>query len=320
MLRRDRGAPRAATQRGAVAVLFALVIMALTVSAAVSLSYDMALDTRRTYTLLFQEQARLIAYGAEDWVGDVLARDAGESETDHFGELWAQELPALPVEGVGIQGVVAGRIVDLQSRFNLNNLLGGDGRADEVELERFQRLLQLVQIDPQRADAVIDWMDGDTEIRFPGGAEDETYTTRIPPSLTANRPFRSIGELSLIEGFDAEAMTRLRPHITALPARTQLNANTATPLVLQALDENVSGGDIERVIEERQEFGIEDLQVTFGGLLTPEAITSLGLATNYFELRSVVRIGSVRFTMYSLIFRNEQGDLAVVMRSFGSEL
>jgi general secretion pathway protein K len=280
----------------------------------------MVLDTRRTQTLLWQEQARLVAYGAEDWVGDVLARDAQDTEEDHLGELWAQELPALPVEGVGIQGVVAGRLVDLQSRFNLNNLLGADGRADDLELERFRRLLSLVQIDPQRADAVIDWMDGDTEIRFPGGAEDETYTTRVPAVLTANRPFRSIGELSLIEGFDAEAMARLRPHITALPARTLINANTATPLVLQVMDENVSAADIQPIVEERAEFGIEDPQVTFGGLFTAESVAALGLSTNYFELRSVVRIGTVRFTMYSLVFRSDQGEIGVVMRSFGSEL
>ncbi|MEM1438788.1 MAG: type II secretion system minor pseudopilin GspK [Pseudomonadota bacterium] len=307
-------------ERGGVALMFALLIVALAASVAAAVSYDMVLDMRRTTSLLWQEQARLFAYGAEDWVGDVLVRDAQDTEDDHLGELWAQELPPLPVEGVGIQGVVAGRIVDLQSRFNLNNLLATDGRADDLELERFRRLLQLVQIDPQRADAVIDWMDGDTEVRFPGGAEDETYTTRLPPVLTANRPFRSVGELALIEGFDAEAMARLRPHITALPARTTLNANTATSLVLQAMDENVSAGDIERVLEERQEFGIEELQVTFGGLLTPESITALDLATNFFELRSVVRIGTSRFTMYSLVFRSEQGDIAVVMRSFGSEL
>lgn len=313
-------APLPGRQRGGVAILFAMLIVALTASVAAAVSYDMVLDTRRTQSLLWQEQARLVAYGAEDWVGDVLAKDAQDTEDDHFGEIWAQELPALPVEGVGIQGVVAGRLVDLQSRFNLNNLLGADGRADELELERFRRLLTLVQIDPLRADAVVDWMDGDTEIRFPGGAEDETYTTRIPPVLTANRPFRSVGELSLIEGFDAEAMTRLRPHITALPARTIINANTASPLVLQAMDENISAADIQPIIEEREEFGIEDPQVSFGGLFSAESVAALGLSTNYFELRSVVRIGTVRFTMYSLVFRSDQGEIAVVMRSYGSEL
>ena len=307
-------------QRGGVAILFAMLIVALTASVAAAISYDMVLDTRRTQSLLWQEQARLVAYGAEDWVGDVLARDALETEDDHLGELWAQELPPLPVDGAGIQGVVAGRLVDLQSRFNLNTLIGSDGRPDPLELERFRRLLSLLQIDPQRAEAVVDWMDEDTEILFPGGAEDETYTTRLPPSLTANRPFRSVGELALIEGFDAEAMARLRPHVTALPARTFINANTATPVVLQSLDDNVAAADIQRIVEDRVEFGIDDPAVTFGGLLGADAIASLALETNYFELRSVVRIGSVRFTMYSLLYRTEQGDVAVVMRSFGSEL
>ena len=76
-------------QRGGVALMFALLIVALAGSVAAAVSYDMVLDMRRTQSLLWQEQARLFAYGAEDWVGDVLVRDAQDTEDDHLGELWA---------------------------------------------------------------------------------------------------------------------------------------------------------------------------------------------------------------------------------------
>ena len=261
-----------------------------------------------------------MAYGAEDWIGDVLRQDAIDTQDDHLGELWAQELPALPVEGAGIQGVITGTLTDLQSRFNLNNLIDANNEPVVEEVERFRRLLARLEIDPQVSDAVIDWMDADSDITFPGGAEDDTYTSRLPPTLAANRPFRSINELAMIEGLDKAAIDRLRPHVTALPVRTLVNANTATAAVLQSFDDNVAVADAERIIEERFETGIDDLDVTFAGLLPADTIAALSTSTEFFELRSVVRIGTVRFTMYSLLYRGNQGEIAVVMRSFGSGL
>ena len=94
--------------------------------------------------------------------------------------------------------------------------------------------------------------------------------------------------------------------------------NTAPPLLLQVLDENLSAGDVEQVIEERTEIGIEDLQVTFAGLLEDDVIATLGTTSDFFELRTIVRIGTIRFTMYSLLYRTDQGQVAVVQRSYGN--
>ncbi|MEL7025226.1 MAG: type II secretion system minor pseudopilin GspK [Pseudomonadota bacterium] len=305
-------------QRGAVALIFALFLAALVASVMTQIAYDVTLQIRRTESLLWQEQARLAALGAEDWIGDILRQDKTDSDNDHFGEIWAQELPPLPVEGVGIQGTITGVVQDLQGRFNLNNLTDTAGEPIEIEVERFRRLLAALELDPQIADAVIDWIDLDTEPRFPGGAEDEIYTTRIPPLRAPNLAFRSASELAIIEGIPAEALQPLYQHVTALPAQTPINVNTAPPLLLQVLDENLSAGDVEQVIEERTEIGIEDLQVTFAGLLEDDVIATLGTTSDFFELRTIVRIGTIRFTMYSLLYRTDQGQVAVVQRSYGN--
>lgn len=307
-------------QAGAVALLFALLIVALVSSVAAAIAYDVALDVRRTSSLLFQEQARLVAFGAEDWIGDILRQDKNDTQDDHAGELWAQELPPLPIEGAGMQGVITGRITDMQSRYNLNNLLDGNGQPVATEVDYLKRLFVALDIPPEQTDKLIDWMDADVDFTFPGGAEDDIYTARIPPLRTANLPLRSIGELALIEGFTPEMLARLRPHISALPERTPINANTATLAVLTALDDNLTLADAERIGEERAESGLSDLDVSFAGLLPQPTIDALATETGYFELRSVVRIDTVRFTMYSLLYRNPQGNIAVVMRSFGSPL
>ena len=305
-------------ERGAIAILFALLLVAMSATFAVAVSYDLTLQTRRTQSLLWQEQARLMAFGAEDWIADLLRQDRLDTEDDHLGELWAQELPPLPVEGAGIQGVITGRIEDLQGRFNLNNLLDGDGQPVEVEVERFRRLLTNLQIDPQVAEAVVDWMDRNNEPAFPNGAEDDAYTSRTPPLRVPNQALRSTGELAVIEGLTADVLPQLLPHVTALPARTLVNANTATPLVLQSIDENLAAGDVQGLLEQRAENGFESLDVALAGVVPEETIATLGTQSQYFMVRSIVRIGTVRFTMYSLVFRSEQGDSAVLMRSFGN--
>ena len=307
-------------QRGGVALAFALLMFVLTASIAVKVMADVALDTRRTTTLLWQEQARLVALGAEDWIGDVLRQDAIDTTDDHLGELWAQELPPLPVEGGGVQGIITGQLIDLQSRFNINNLVDAQGQPVQDQVDQFKRLLVALSLNPEVTDAIVDWMDSDSDLTFPNGAEDDIYTGRNPPMRAANQPFRSFNELAAVEGIDKAAMDLLRPHVTALPERTGLNVNTATPFVLQSLDENLAPGDVQQLLELREETGFSDVSVDFSGRVPQNVISTLATSTSYFELRSVVRIGTVRFTMYSLLYRNNQGELATVMRSFGSTL
>ncbi|MEO0576926.1 MAG: type II secretion system minor pseudopilin GspK [Pseudomonadota bacterium] len=309
-----------ASQRGAIALIFALLMVTLIASIAATVSYNMTLDLRRTESLLQQEQARQVAVGAEKWIANVLAEDKAAGPDDHLGELWAQPLPPLPVQGAGGEGFIAGQITDLQSRFNLNNLVNEQGEPDPFEVERFQLMLTRLDLDPNLANAVVDWIDSDTNVTFPGGAEDDTYAGRIPAFNAANQFFRSSGELALVEGFDQAAMTALLPHIVALPERTQINVNTATPIVLTSLDSNLDASRLDSLIQQRLENGFEDLEQAFVGILPAETVQTLTKETQYFQIRSIVRIGTLRFTMYSLLYRDAQGGTAVLLRSLGTAL
>lgn len=308
-----------ARQRGAVALMFAMLIVALCTLYAVSLAWDNTLDVRRTTNLLWREQAAQVALGAEEWVGMILRQDAEESDADHLGEIWAQRLPPLPVDGAGMSGEIAGGLTDLQGRFNINNLLNADGAVDEASLEQFRRLLLVLGIQPDLASAVADWLDADTEPLFPSGAEDGEYTGRVPPYRAANIYVASASELAAVAGMDPDSYRILRPHVTALPGRTTINVNTATPAVLQSLDENLTAADAERLMMEREEGGFADVTASFSPIVQPEILNTLGESTNYFRLESIVRIGTVRLTMYSLLQRGPQGDVSPILRTFGSE-
>ncbi len=186
-------------------------------------------------------QAFELALGVEAWAKGVLAKDFKGNQFDGRSDLWTKPLPQTVVRG----GEIAGRIEDLQGRFNLNNLVQ-NGKVESKSVERFQRLLRVAGLDEGIAQAVVDWMDSDSEVRFPNGAEDDYYQQQHPPYLTANRRMERVSELRMIKGVDSNVYEKLYPHLSALPEATAINVNSATALVLSSLNE---GLDIERISE-----------------------------------------------------------------------
>ena len=304
-------------QRG-VALITAILITALVSSVALSLAWDNALDMRRTMTLLYRDQAVQVAIGAESWIQSILRDDLAETDTDHLGEIWASELPGLPVQSDVVQGELFGSIEDLQGRFNVNNLIGQDGDVDELALEQFRRLLIALELDPRIAGIAADWLDSNQEAGFPDGAEDAIYTGFIPAYRTPNLAITNATELAALEGVDKASFDILAPHIVALPGRTGINVNTATPAVLQSLDENLSASDVESLISERENGGFADLQNTFSTLVAPEVLPQLEETTNYFQLRLVVQIATVRIIYFSTLQRGPRGDVVPILRSLGT--
>jgi general secretion pathway protein K len=295
-------------------MITAMMITALAAIVAVNLAWDNALDVRRTMMLLNRDQAIQVALGAESWVATILSQDLADSETDHLGEIWATELPGLPIEG----GEVFGIVEDLQGRFNINNLIDENGEIEETTLKQFQRLLNALGLDPRFAAIAGDWMDADAEASFPDGAEDGIYTGMLPPYRPANQLLTSVSELAALEGMDKQTYDILAPHITALPGRTEINANTATPAVLMALDESMSASDVDSLVAERDTDGFADINTAFSSLVTPDVLNTLTDSTQYFQLKVIVRIDTVRVTLYSVLLRGPQGNVTPIVRSFGT--
>jgi len=304
---------RSIRERG-VALITAMLITAMATMIATNLAWDNALDVRRTTVLLSRDQALQVALGAESWVIGILHQDLEDSQTDHLGEIWAVELPGLPIEG----GEVFGAVQDLQGRFNINNLIDANGAVDEAAVEQFRRLLIALELDPRFAGVTADWLDQDVDASFPDGAEDSIYTGMIPPYYAANQTLSSISELAAIDGMDKLTFNILAPHIAALPGNTRININTATGAVMQSLSDNITPADIESLFSEREASGFGDIENTFSSLVEPEVINQLEESTQYFQLKVVVRIGTVRMTLYSVLQRGPRGDVTPILRGFGT--
>lgn len=305
-------------QSGVIAILFAVLIAALAAIYATNMAWDSALDARRSTNIGWREQAVQAALGAETWTSDILKLDASETETDHLGESWALELPPFPFENDAVMGDVAGGLSDAQGLFNVNNLVDSSGKTDDAAVKQFERLLVALEIDPKYAGISADWIDSNLEPGFPNGAEDPIYTGMNPPYRTANLPLSDASELAAIAEMEPDVYARLKPHIIALPGATTLNVNTASAVLLQSIDERIDASEAERLIAERGEGGFTDFQAAFQSLVDPDFLPRLGEITNYFRLKTVVRVGSVRVTMYSLLYRGQQGATSPILRTFGS--
>lgn len=308
------------TRLRGVALITALLITALVGSLAAGLAWDNALDVRRTMVMLYRDQAIQVAVGSEGWVRTILRDDAAASQTDHLEEIWASDIPALPIDSEAVQGQIWGKVEDLQGRFNINNLIDTSGQVDQPFYDQYERLLAALGLEPSLAGATVDWLDPDQNEMIPDGAEDPMYSALIPAYRTADRPLSNITELAAITGMDRVSFEILLPHVTALPGRTAVNVNTATVPVLQSLGPNIDVGTAEGLVDVRQGGGFADVSGTFAPLVAPDlAQQGFGESSEFFQLKAVVQIDTVRVSLFTVLHRTSgSGEVTPILRSLGT--
>jgi general secretion pathway protein K len=310
--RRHRPGPR---RQAGVALLTAMLVVALATVLAVNMVWEASVDLQRTENILLQDQARLYALGAETGAIELLAEDGrsdGSDGVDNFTEPWAQVggQPAFSVEG----GEVILNISDALGLFNLNNLVSRrDGKVRKPYAEQFLQLLLALPLespmDPTLArkivDSTVDWLDRDT-IPELNGAEDDVYTSRVPPYRVPNFWFTSPSELLAVEGMTQEIYMALRNHVTALPPTDEpspINVNTATPLVLASLAPGLNPQDTEVFAGGTYE-NLVDFLTDFTHDIDEELRNNLSVNSGWFEVSVTASIGTTRARLYSLLERN----------------
>lgn len=306
-------------QRRGVALITAMLITALAGSVAAGLSWDNALDVRRTMVMLYRDQAIQVAVGSEGWVRSILRDDQESSTSDHLGEIWATEIPALPIDAEAVQGEIYGQIQDLQGRFNINNLLDGNGEIDQPSFEQYERLLAALGLDPRLAGITADWLDADQTESIPDGAEDPLYSGLTPAYRTANQRVANVTELAALSGMDRASFETLLPHVTALPERTPINVNTASSAVLQSLGPNIRETDAEGLIALREDGGFVDYAGVFAPLVDAGLQNWISETSSYFQLKAVVQIDTVRISLFTVLHRDPASpDVTPILRSLGT--
>lgn len=300
-------------QRGA-ALIMALLVVALATVIASSMIERQNLWLRQLETRRDLAQACLLAIVGVDWGRAVLAEDARTSAYDHLGEPWATKVPPMPTEG----GEVGGALSDEQGKWNLNNLVR-NGQPSQDDLTMFRHLLSQLQLSPDLAVALVDWLDADNEA-LPGGAEDAYYLGMKPPYRSANRELGDVDELLRVRGFDANIVERLRPYVSALPGYNQVNINTADAIVLSAVLYDFPSSEIQQIVAERKRIPYIDIsdfrkRVALPDLASSPSTERLDTRSRYFSASIHTRFGNADANLTALLDR-QGGWPAIVWQKF----
>ena len=333
-----------ARQKG-VALLAALVLMLGIVMVLSNIFYRHQIDVSQASSAALSDQAFLLALSVERWARQRLSKKDGMDENtdvDHHGENWAQAVPLLPVEG----GVIRGCLSDLQGRINLNNfsLYASDPESLETELSALSQgsvgiaslwrnllIMADLPVTPARMAAVVDWLDSDSELVNPWGAEQPDYDSL--PRVVSNTLMSDATELAAVAGYHVREVQYLLPYITALPLTgsppkltpTTVNINTASENILLALGGEFSDAFAAVILDTREEGSyFETIETLYQALEAALPIspgdaakfwpsTLIGVRSDLFQLYLEVLLGDIELRLKSTIDRRENKENPVVM-------
>lgn len=298
-------------QRG-VAAITAILIVAVAASAASLMLAQQAAMLDQTLLVSSRAQADVYAQAGLDWARGILLQDAKASANDTLAEGWARPIAGIPVE----RAVIAGAIVDEQGKFNLNNVVDARGQRSEPDIKLLRRLLALLDLAPDLADAVVDWVDDDDNLTSAAGAEGGYYLGLPRPYRAANAPMVQVDELYRVRGFDARAVAKLRPYVTAIRERTTINPNTAPDLVIAAAF-GITREQAVALLGDRYHapFGDKGAFVAAAGRANLIAVNEFDVKSSWFSVRTQVAQDDVVVAAEALVKREPaRGTASIVWR------
>jgi general secretion pathway protein K len=298
----------------------------LCTTVAAAITYSKAMAARRSAANFTLEQAMQAGMAAESLAAIVL-EDDGPNQRTEIHDDWAQPVGPLEIEGTDIW--ITAQLEDMTSRFNLNSVVKWEPTLkmfveDPRQTAVFRDLLSSLDIDQRYADLLVDWLDTGIDPQPGGGGEDTLYLTQVPPYRPPNTFIMHTSELLALPGFGAENYQLIAPYVTALPVDVGVNPCTASGLIL---DMNNNDGQTQwqnAPLAENRKKGCwptkPDLQASFQDPAKwPLADAHYNEKSDWFRLRTNIRIGTAEFVLYSVLYREGNHRVRTVQRSFGSE-
>jgi general secretion pathway protein K len=260
-----------------------------------------------------QSQAGWVLVGALDWARLILredARSAGISGlVDHLGEPWALPLQeaklasflaadAQPEPGAD-DAYLSGGMVDAQSKINLTNLVtaqNGQNTLSAPALESLARLYQQLGLPaPELKQWTLAWL-----------ASQPNVTSASAPQTNVAVPLRPlyVEQLAWL-GLPSSSVDALKDYITILPARTPVNLNTASAIVVYASVPDLTMSAAQKLVQVRAQTPLQNLAEaqTLLGMSGALSGADFSVASQYFEVTGRLRLGDWIVEERSLVSR-----------------
>lgn len=198
----------------------------------------------------------------------------------------------------------------LDALLNVNNL------TSPAALARFGRLLTQLELDPQLAAQVADWVDSDETLR-PGGAEDGYYWDQKPPRRAGNTVFPTETEIPEGTRLSQAQWLKLRPFVAALPPTFErINVNLAPPEVLATVAPGLEPQQVWPLAQPSPPWPDVGAVIGSQAAFAPEEGV-LATRSLFFETLVLVEAFDGAFTLRSTLYRDPStGRIRIMSRDF----
>ena len=292
-------------QQKGTALITAMVIMSILAAIATVIMIQQSTTIYRSQLLFNVDRAYLYTNGTVVWAENLLKQSEQLARAEDTVMVVADILPvtATPYN----EGQVWAELIDLQGRFNLNNL-----HFDEflnAKLDHLRRLLSIIlfDVDENQIKQII-----------------QSMTDYIVSQDPQKNPFFHISQLRMLEGVTAEIYQRISPYLTALPEPIAINVNTATAPILMSLSQQLSASDVETLIQNRQQAPFTSTDAFMSAMSEDSIALEADMITvhsQYFLLSSSVLIDQQQLNTYSifhLLNREDQPVINILWQSMGT--
>jgi general secretion pathway protein K len=239
------------------ALILTILIISLIVAITLQFNTSMRSDMYDAASMKEGIELTCIAKSGFSYACAVLSQD--DPAVDSLHEDWAdQKLLSSNSATMFENGRFEVRIIDYSGKIPINSLV--EGEKYEALLTRFLSL-EVFGLGSEDVgnlvDAIKDWVDPDDEVtKF--GAENGYYQALDRPYSCKNAPLDSVEELLFVKGITKELFygTREKPGISGyltVYGNGRININTADPLVLRSLSDQIDQEMVEEMVAYRED-------------------------------------------------------------------
>jgi general secretion pathway protein K len=224
---------RPLNRRGSALVIVLLLVSMIT-ALVVEFAYEIYADTSSTDNWVNAQRASLIAKSGQTFSSEFL------KEVNGYKYTYTRDV-SLPVPlDFGRNSHLILKVEDEKAKLNINKV------TQTKYFNILKRLLEYLNIDPDLAYSVADWIDTDSDPRL-GNSEDNAKNSLL----------WSLDELQYIDGMSAESFEKLRPFLT-VHGDGLININTAQLPVLISLHAEMTETLAQNIIDYREYTPFED--------------------------------------------------------------
>lgn len=319
------------------ALLIALTVISLIVALTIQFNKNMRRHLLTSGTQSNNIRLETMARSGINLAMALLDKDAQENEHDSFQDSWAL-LADEDLSPLFEEGTLKVEITDNSGKFQINSVVQSKGQpqpgtspaqAAAQEQDARNILWRLLRQEPFHLedgaartiiDSLIDWIDaddGDWEQEF--GAESSYYQSLDTPYPCKNGRVEFVEELLLVKGFTPELLFGTDEHpglallLTTRGNNGQLNINTASPLLLQALHEDMTQEMAEEMQTYRDDENNKDklASATWVSEVLPSftgknTLKNIIVKSNSFTISSHAQLDSTQKDIVAIVQRDTQ--------------